>query len=151
MWANTDQEKVWCEENRLEGMHTTRENVKENKPDKNRTPAKDGKFYNKQVRFYSLLFFLYCCYSNLFLFLKSIVLNLGDKLDKEQMVVSTSLMKSTMESLVGAMNGKYDARSQSMCYINKGFEITATWKDEALHPVDHYFLDEDVVKLEYSS
>ena len=67
------------------------------------------------------------------------------------MVVPTLLMKSTMTSLVAAINGKYDARSQSTCYINKGFEITATWKDVDLHPVDHYLLDEDVVKLAYRS
>ena len=53
--------------------------------------------------------------------------------------------------IVVATNGKYDARSQSTCYINKGFKITATWKDVDLHPVDHYLLDEDVVKLAYRS
>ena len=65
------------------------------------------------------------------------------------MVVPTSMMKDTMNSIVKAINGKFDSKSQSTCYIDRGFELTATWKDEELLPVDHYLLDEDVVKLAY--
>ena len=99
-----------------------------NEPKRNKKPANDGRNYIKQ----------------------GMVHDLVDYLSGDTGVVPSTLISKVMNNLVKSMNGRKFVNEEgkvTSMRMGKGYEITATHKDEDLKSVDHYLLDEDVVKL----
>ena len=97
-------------------------------PKKNKKAANDGRYYNRQHMVHDLV----------------------DFMPQNTEVIPSTLVSKVMDDLVKSMNGrKYvneEGKSTGM-KMAKGYEITATQKDDDLKTVDHYLLDEDAVKL----
>ena len=131
-FLETSEGLVEAEKIRFCGFFNLRKDLYINEPKKNRKPGSDGRNYNKQ----------------------GMVLDLVDYLPPDTEIVPSKLVSGKMVELVNSMNGRKfvndDGKLSSM-KMTKGYEITATHKDEDLKPVDHYLLDEDAVKLAWKT
>ena len=99
-----------------------------NEPKRNKKAANDGRNYIRQ----------------------HLVDDFVDYLTSDTDVIPSTMVSKMMNDLVKSMHGRKfvnDEGKITSMKMTKGFEITATHKDEDLKPVDHYLLDEDAVKL----
>ena len=110
------------------GYFNMRKDLYINEPKRNKKAANDGRNYIRQHMVHDLV----------------------DFLPSNADVIPSTMVSKIMDDLVKSMHGRKFVNEEgkvTSMKMSKGFEITATHKDEDLKPVDHYLLDEDAVKL----
>ena len=127
-YYETSAGQIELEQFRSCGYFNIRKGLYLNEAKKNRKAANDGRNYMKQQMIHDLV----------------------DFMPSNSDVIPSSMLSKLMTDLVKSMDGRKFVNEEgkvTSMKMSKGYEITATHKDEELKSVDHYLLDEDAVKL----